>query len=243
MSFIPRDLVTVQVGRLLVSLYPKVETGMPVFERAHAFQVNKSALEPLPINTRLILDALGAQLNCSAIIDGLMLDWRGLFDSTWYDFNNLTIAGYHGSNGKEIKNCTIPGSSTILKPVQNGNKTDCRAPDIRFVRVTCSADFSGLVIIANYGPTALRVGYYLELPQTTAPMTDRTGNAYNLTTWHGVSDLSTLIADEVRTSLLEPCLQDGPIALRPADFNLGNANIDVGLIRETIQAKILRLGF
>ena len=93
MSFVPRDLVTVQVGRLSVSLYPKVETGMPVFEHAHAFQVNKSALEPLPIDTRLILDVLGAQLNCSAIVDGLMLDWRGLFDSAWYDFNNLTIAG------------------------------------------------------------------------------------------------------------------------------------------------------
>ena len=243
MSFVPRDLVSVQVGRLSVSLYPKVETGMPVFERAHAFQVNKSALEPLPIDTRLILDALGAQLNCSAIVDGLMFDWRGLFDSAWYDFNNLTIAGYHGSDGKEIKNCTIPGSSTILKPVQNGNKTDCRAPDIRFVRVTCSVDFSGLVTIAQYGPTTLRVGYYLELPQTTEAMTDGVGNDYNLTTWHGVSDLTTLIADEVRARLLEPCLQDGPIALRPADFNLGDANIDAGSIRETIQAKILRLGF
>ena len=243
MSFVPRDLVTVQVGRLSVSLYPKVETGMPVFERAHAFQVNKSALEPLPIDTRLILDALGAQLNCSAIVDGLMFDWRGLFDAAWYDFTNLTIAGYHGSDGKEIKNCTVPGSATILKPVQDGNKTDCRAADVRFVRVTCSVDFSGLVTIAQYGPTTLRVGYYLELPQTTEVMTDGLGNEYNLTTWHGVSDLSTLSADEVRIRVLEPCLQDGPIALRPADFNLGDANIDAGSIRETIQAKILRLGF
>jgi hypothetical protein len=63
MTFVPPDLVSVQVGRLSVSLYPKVETGMPVFERAHAFQVNKSALKPLPIVTRLILDVLGAQLN------------------------------------------------------------------------------------------------------------------------------------------------------------------------------------
>ena len=99
------------------------------------------------------------------------------------------------------------------------------------------------MIIANYGPTTLRVRYYLELPQTTKPMTDGAGNDYNLTTWHGVSDLSTLIADEVRTRLLELCLQDGPITLCPADFNLGDANIDAASIRETIQAKILRLGF
>ena len=161
----------------------------------------------------------------------------------WYNFQNLTIAGYHGSDGKEIKNCIIPGSSTILKPVQNGSKADCRAQDIRFVRVTCSVSFSRLVTIVQYGPTTLRMGHYLELPQTTEAMIDGLGNNYNLTTWHGVSDLSTLIADEVRTRLLEPCLQDRPIALRPADFNLGDVNIDAASIRETIQAKILRLGF
>jgi len=109
--------------------------------------------------------------------------------------------------------------------------------------VTCSVDFSGLVTLANYGPMILHIGYYLELPQTTEPMTDGVGNNYYLTTWHGVADLSTLIADEVCHRLLEPCLQEGPIPLRPADFNLGDANIDVGSIRETIQAKILRLGF
>ena len=155
MLFVPCDLDTVQVGYQLGSLYPRVETGMPVFERAHAFQVNKSALEPLPIDTCMILDALGAQLNCSTIVDGLMFDWRSLFDSAWYNFNNLTIVGYHDSAGKEIKNCTTPGSSTILKLVQNGNKPDCRVPDICFVRVTCSVDFSWLVTVANYGPTIL----------------------------------------------------------------------------------------
>jgi hypothetical protein len=43
--------------------------------------------------------------------------------------------------------------------------------------------------------------------------------------------------------ILEPCLQDGPILLRPADFNLGEVNIDSTTIRETIAGKILSLGF
>jgi hypothetical protein len=47
---------------------------MPVYERAHAFQVAKTTLKPLSIDTRLILDAIRAQLNWSAIIDGLMFD-------------------------------------------------------------------------------------------------------------------------------------------------------------------------
>jgi hypothetical protein len=70
-------------------------------------------------------------------------------------------------------------------------------------------------------------------------MLDGHNIAYNLTTWHGAADLPTLISKQVCTLILEPCLQDGPIALCPSDFNLSNANIDTVTIRETIYAKIL----
>jgi hypothetical protein len=78
MLFVPKYLVTIQVGHLLASVYPKVEPSLPVFECAHAFQVAKSALEALSVDTRLILKAMGSQLNCS--------NWHGLFDSAWFDF-------------------------------------------------------------------------------------------------------------------------------------------------------------
>ncbi len=42
---------------------------------------------------------------------------------------------------------------------------------------------------------------------------------------------------------MEPCLRDGPITLGVADFNLAKANVDAETIRDTIQAKILKLGF
>jgi hypothetical protein len=67
--------------------------------------------------------------------------------------------------------------------------------------------------------------------------------AYNLMRWHGVADLSTLTAEAVRTQILEPYLQDGPIMLRPTNFNLGNANIDTTAVMETIHTKVLKLGF
>ena len=47
-----------QVGRLLASVYPKIDPSVPIFERAHAFQ---STLEALPIDTRIIFDAIGTQ--------------------------------------------------------------------------------------------------------------------------------------------------------------------------------------
>jgi hypothetical protein len=89
----------------------------------------------------------------------------------------------------------------------------------------------------------LRVGFYIKLPQTTVAMTNGNNVAYNLTTWHGASDLSTMTSKEVRNLILESCLQDGPIVLRPANFNQGDADINMMAIRESIQAKILKLGF
>ena len=71
MAFVPRDLVRSQYS---ASVSPKVESSMPVYKRAHAFQVARTALGPLPVDMRLILDALGTQLNCSAIVDGLIFD-------------------------------------------------------------------------------------------------------------------------------------------------------------------------
>jgi hypothetical protein len=116
MTFVPCKLVTIQVGCLSPSVYPKIGPGMPVFERAHAFQVVKSTLEPLPVNTRLILNAISTQLNCSAIIDGLMYNWCSLFDAAWYNFCNLSIISYHNLAGDPINNTTVAGNSPYFCP-------------------------------------------------------------------------------------------------------------------------------
>jgi hypothetical protein len=54
--------------------------------------------------------------------------------------------------------------------------------------------------------------------------------AYYMTMWHSVADIAILTSEEVRAQILEPCLQDRLIALRPANFNLGNANINTLLL-------------
>jgi hypothetical protein len=77
MTFVPRDLVTIQVvGRLSANVYPKVEPGTSNFECAHAIQVIKSILKPLPIDTHLILDAIGLQLNSAQSSKGSCLIGR-----------------------------------------------------------------------------------------------------------------------------------------------------------------------
>ncbi len=95
MTFIPCELVTIQVGHLHASVYPKINANMPIFECANAFQVVKCALEPLPINTCIILEVISTHLNCSTVVNGLIYDWRNTFDKAWFNFGNLTIISFH----------------------------------------------------------------------------------------------------------------------------------------------------
>ena len=74
MGFAPLDPVDVRIGTMTVKLYPKITANMPVHERAHAFQVNKSALKDLPANFRLVIDAFGTQLNASSTVEGILSD-------------------------------------------------------------------------------------------------------------------------------------------------------------------------
>jgi len=242
MAFVPRDLVSIQVGRLYASVYPKVEPTMPIHERAHVLQVIKSALVSLPVDTPLILEAIGTQLNCNSQVNGSMFDFRSVFDKEWYNFANLAIQLFHNSAGAVIINTVLAADPSILLPVTDGPLPTCRQQDICYMCVSCTVDFARLISIP--GPTVIRVGFYIELPQTMRIMVNNgVGANYNLTSWLGADDLRGLTHDEVRSQILEPCLRDGPITLGVADFNLAEANVDAETIRDTIQAKILKLGF
>ncbi len=48
--FAPRALEPVAVGRTSINLYAIINLGMHVEERAHAFQINKTALASTPVD-------------------------------------------------------------------------------------------------------------------------------------------------------------------------------------------------
>jgi hypothetical protein len=81
MTFVLLGLVMIQFKRLSALVNPKINPGMPAFEHAHAFQVVKSALKQFSVDKRFILNAISTQLNCSTIVDGLIFDWRCLFNA------------------------------------------------------------------------------------------------------------------------------------------------------------------
>jgi hypothetical protein len=123
----PRALIPVLVGRFTVNLYPTiVNATMTVQERAHAFQINKAALLSLAIDLRAMLDALGAQLDLSASIKGMIEEWLRLFQDSWFDFTNLQILSFHGDAGLQVDDTTEDADPAILLPLVNGNLATCR---------------------------------------------------------------------------------------------------------------------
>jgi hypothetical protein len=76
MGFTPLDLVDITIGRVTAKVYPKITPTMQIFDHAHAWQINKTALYNLPADFKLIIDAFGAQLNATLTVEGIVSDWK-----------------------------------------------------------------------------------------------------------------------------------------------------------------------
>jgi hypothetical protein len=241
--FAPRWLVQVRVGPTTISLYPVVNQSMQPHKHAHAFHINKTALSTQNIDLWLQLDALGMQLNLSATVKGTIKNWFCFFYDSWFDFSKLTILSFHNIKGNIVSNTTEAANPAFLLPIQDGVLADCRKNDVKFVCVQLTINYSTFVNVNPAGPTILRAEYHIELPQTLWQLLNRTGNAYNLLTFHGPSDLRTLSPAEIQAQLLNVTFQDGPVDLQPARFNLSSARTDYNKMRLDIKAKILQLAF
>jgi hypothetical protein len=66
---------------------------------------------------------------------------------------------------------------------------------------------------------------------------------YTLVSFLGPVDLCLLLPDVMKTTILEPVLQDGPVLLGPLDFNLQDVNTISSGIGMEINRKILKLAW
>ncbi len=151
--FAPRALVPVAVGRTTINLYAVVDPGMQFEERAHTYQINKTALASTPVNLRVQLNALGQQLILAAMVDGVRDDWLRFFHDSWCDFSRLAILSFHNDAGNQISNTTLAANTAILLPVIDGAIANCCWPNVKFVRVQISLDFRALVNVEPPGLT------------------------------------------------------------------------------------------
>jgi hypothetical protein len=240
--FAPRTLVPVSVGCTTVNLYPVVDHTMMVHKRAHAFQINKNALSSQALDLRVMLEALGQQLNLSASVEGMIGGWLRCFQDSWVDFHHLQLLSFLNNAGKEVTDTCSAADPAILLPVVNGAlNTCCKA--IKFVHVQLTLDFNPLVSIIPPGPTVLRSAFYIKLPQTSVGLVNDSRVNYTLLTFHGPADLRTLTPAKVRAQILDLTLQHDPLDLLPPSFNVRTARTDSTALRIDINSKILLLAF
>ena len=94
-----------------------------------------------------------------------------------------------------------------------------------------------VTIPKNAGLTVLHNQFYIKLPQASIIRVNGAGINYNLTPCN-----LNLSRDDVRTLILNVYLQDRPVALLQANFNLGEANINTNSLEDKIHAKIHKPG-
>jgi hypothetical protein len=187
-----------------------------------------------------MLDALGAQLNLSASVEGMIKEWIWFFQDSWFDISLLQILSFHNDAGGQVNDTTTAAEPAILLPLQDGPVIDC-CKAINFVRVQLNLNYAALANVNPPGPTVLRVTYYIELPLHLRALVNGNGMQYSITTFIGPGDLRTLSPPEVRAQILDLMIQGDPLNLLPPSFNMRSARTDSIALRMVINQKIIRL--
>ncbi len=101
-----------------------------------------------------MLDALGAQLNLSASVKGMIEEWLWFFQDSWFDFSLFQILSFHNDAGGQVNNTMTAADPAILLPLQDRPVIDCRKA-IKFVRVQLNLNYAALANVNPPGPTVL----------------------------------------------------------------------------------------
>ena len=241
--FIPKETVSVVIGRQSVHLYPDIHPSMSIAEKAHGFHITTTNLRSARLTPDVYVDHLGMHLDSTTIVAGLKYDFNNHLMKNWLNNDHLRLLSFHNTAGTDI---TVPATTAddrqVLKPVQNGVIADCRPGDVRYVRYELDLDFADLCTGSKPGEnTRLRSTYYLELPQTTVEVQDGNDNPRQLTTFHGTSDLRTLTVQQMDDDILRLVPQDCPITLQQHDAFVTNARVDDSSAMEEINRAVLKL--
>jgi len=234
----------VSIGRTSVSLYRKVDETMSDPEKALAFQHNRTALAGADLEQRARILTLVDRMNLMLMAEAGLADWELKLSKNWSNFQNLKILSWHDEKGTRISNITIPGDSSILLPVQDGNIADCHSPGVKFVCVQLELDFADLTIAtAHPAPTnvILQGEFYVQLPQSSHNLNNGVGAAYMLTTWLGPFDLRTMSTVSVQRDILGITHQDGPYDLLAPSFNLMSCRTDNTADYGELKSLVVRL--
>ena len=168
--FNEKKLVPYNIGKETIMIYPSLGADMSLAEKAHAFNINKNALENIHLPTKIYLRQLGDILGCGPVVSFHAAKFREVAYEQLKSGLQASATTYHKANGHIIQDTTDVGNDNKLKPFIDGLKDlqKLRADGICFARLHCILNFSSL---DPEHKTNYRFSYFHVLPVSAKEVT------------------------------------------------------------------------
>jgi hypothetical protein len=146
-SFVPKDNVSLNLGKTTIYVYPHISEEMWNNEKAYSFLVNKLSLESADANPKVRLQSLSdltettGTTSLVGILQARHVDHALSFIRRAQSF---TVRSYHRPNGLIIPNCSDADANLLLTDDQPD--TSRRPADIQYVKSACDVTFHDLTL-------------------------------------------------------------------------------------------------
>ena len=124
-----------------LSVYPKILVDMPLSEKAHAFNVNRAAIEASSVNSLAKLQLMGSLYGADTIVNIIRNKWEYMALDSTKNRACMTITGFNTNTGTSIPDCLDPATG-LIKPVQTGAIPACRPDGVTYVKVRIACDYT-----------------------------------------------------------------------------------------------------
>ena len=144
--FSEKKLIPYNIGKETIMIYPNLTADMPLAEKAHAFNINKNALENVHLPTKIFLRQLGDTLGCGPVVSFHAAKFREVAMEQLKTGIQESATTYHKANGHIIPDTTLVEENNKLKPLVNNEKelTSLRSDGICFAKLHTILNFSSL---------------------------------------------------------------------------------------------------
>ena len=198
--FNEKKLVPYNIGKETIMIYPSLAADMSLAEKAHAFNINKNALENIHLPTKIYLRQLGDILGCGPVVSFHAAKFREVAYEQLKSGLQASATTYHKANGHIIQDTTNVERDNEIKPLENNSR------DIQSLRADgiCFARLHSILNFASLDPehkTNYRFSYFHVLPVAAKTITMHSGVTPRRVQFHrtflGPVDWATSTDDEI----------------------------------------------
>ncbi len=182
-SFVPKDNVSLNLGKTTIYVYPHISEEMSNTEKAYSFLVNKSALEATDINPKVRLQSFSDLTGTTSLVGILQARHIAHALSFIRRAQSFTVRSYHRPNGLIISDCLQANGN--LKPTDNQTQANRRPEDIQYVKIACDVVFSDITPVNTQ---LYPFTFFVRLQMESRTVTNSTGNDVTLQTFFGPDD-------------------------------------------------------